>query len=285
MFPSHPVWSHPVFQHKAYEAFAQELEPCLQEEEGSPNQLSILYQAMPLLADQLKALRAENKQTASEVKGLLDHLDKSQRAQSSQLQLLTSGGLTFRLEASLAAAAAAVWPQGRSTDPPRPPIKAAPLALSITESSRYTSAQASAVGSPSRIASPPPPPPPLPPLPQPEPQSQLEPGSKSPPIYCMSRAVNSVRALWREWTEGLGGNPSVAALDSKWGSRWRAGRQKEVQWYSLRLEVIREVKRVAQAQKVSEEAAMWQVNLRQEQMQCSLDQLCKRLRVGKKALK
>ena len=53
----------------------------------------------------------------------------------------------------------------------------------------------------------------------PEPQSQLEPGSKSPPIYCMSRAVNSVRALWREWTEGLGGNPSVAALDSKWGSR------------------------------------------------------------------
>ena len=97
---------------------------------------------MPLLADQLKALRAEHKQTASEVKGLLDHLDKSQQAQSSQLQLLTSGGLTFRLEAPLAvaAAAAAAWPQGRSTDPPRPPIEAAPLALSITGSSRYTSA-------------------------------------------------------------------------------------------------------------------------------------------------
>ena len=291
MFPSHPVWSHPVFQHKAYEAFARELEPCLQEEEGSPNQLSILYQAMPLLADQLKALRAENKQTASEVKGLLDHLDKSQRAQSSQLQLLTSGGLTFRLEAPLAAAAAAaaaaaVWPQGRSTDPPRPPIEAAPLALSITGSSRYTSARASAAGSPSRIASPPPPPQPQLQLqPQLEPQSQLEPRSESPPTYCMSRAVNSVRALWREWTEGLGGNPSVAALDSKWGSRWRAGRQKEVQWYSLRLEVIKEIKRVVQAQKVSEEAAMWQVNLRQEQMGCSLDQLCKRLRAGRKALK
>ena len=81
MFPNHhPVWSHPVFQHEAYETFAQELEPCLQEEEGSPNQLSILYQAMPLLADQLKALRAENKQTASEVKVLLDHLDRSQQA-------------------------------------------------------------------------------------------------------------------------------------------------------------------------------------------------------------
>ena len=84
MFPSHPVWSYPVFQHKAYKAFAQDLEPYLQKE-GSLNQLSILYQAMPLLADQLKALHAEHKRTASEVKGLLDHLNKSQRAQSSQL--------------------------------------------------------------------------------------------------------------------------------------------------------------------------------------------------------
>ena len=101
----------------------------------------------------------------------------------------------------------------------------------------------------------------------------------------MCRAVKSVRALWREWTEGLGGNPSVAALDSKWGSRWRAGRQNELQWYSLRLEVIKEIKRVAQAQRVSEEAAMWQVNQQQERMQCSLDQLCKRLRAGRKASK
>ena len=101
----------------------------------------------------------------------------------------------------------------------------------------------------------------------------------------MSRAVNSVRALWREWTEGLGGNPSVAALDSKWGGGWPAGRQKEVQWYSLRLEVIKEIKRVAQVQKISEEAAMWQVTQRQEQMQSSLDQRCKRLRAGRKALK
>ena len=32
---------------------------------------------MPLLTNQLKALRAKNKQTASKVKGLLDYLDKS----------------------------------------------------------------------------------------------------------------------------------------------------------------------------------------------------------------
>jgi hypothetical protein len=101
----------------------------------------------------------------------------------------------------------------------------------------------------------------------------------------MSRAVRTVKALWQEWTIGLGSGPSVAALDRKWGSRWRAGRQNELQWYSLRLEVIKEIRRVAQAQRVSEEAAMWQVNLQQEQMQCSLDQLCKRLRAGRKACK
>ena len=99
----------------------------------------------------------------------------------------------------------------------------------------------------------------------------------------MCRAVKTVKALWREWTVGLGGNPSIDVLDSKWGSRWRAGRQSELQWYSLRLEVIKEIRRVARAQRISEEPAMWQVNLMQEKMQCSLDQFCKRLRAGKKA--
>ena len=32
----------------------------------------------------------------------------------------------------------------------------------------------------------------------------------------------------------------------------------------IRLEVIKEIRRVAQAQRVNEEAAMWQVNLQQE---------------------
>jgi len=76
------------------------------------------------------------------------------------------------------------------------------------------------------------------------------------PVYRMSRAVKTVRALWQEWTVGLRGSPSVAALDSRWGSQWRTGRQDELQWYSLRLEVIKEIRRIAQAQRVSEEAAM-----------------------------
>ena len=99
----------------------------------------------------------------------------------------------------------------------------------------------------------------------------------------MCRAVKTVDALWREWTVGLQGSPSIEVLDRRWGNQWRAGRQSELQWYSLRLEVIKEIRNIAQAQRISEEAAMWQVNLQQQQMRCSLDQLCKRLRASRKA--
>jgi hypothetical protein len=55
----------------------------------------------------------------------------------------------------------------------------------------------------------------------------------------------------------------MMALDSRWGSQWRAGRQSELQWYSLQLEAIKEIRRVAQARRTSQEAAMWIVNMQQ----------------------
>jgi len=72
-------------------------------------------------------------------------------------------------------------------------------------------------------------------------------------------------------------------LDRRWGSRWRGGRQNELQWYSLRLEVIKEIKRTAQAQRINEDAAMWVVDMQQRQMGCSMDLFCKRLRAARKA--
>ena len=169
--------------------------------------------------------------------------------QSSQLQFLTSGNLTFRLEVP----PASVRPQGLLVNPAE-----ASTPLSVVGSSQFSTAPASIVAASAA------------PLFQPE----AEPEAK-PPKHRMSRAVKTVEALWREWTVGLAGNPSIRALDAKWGSQWRSGRQNELQWYSLRLEVIKEINRIAQSQRTSEEAAMWQVNLLQKQMRCSLDQLCK----------
>jgi hypothetical protein len=102
-----------------------------------------------------------------------------------------------------------------------------------------------------------------------------------PPKHRMSRAVKSVNDLWREWTTGWGGGPSITALDNRWGSRWHAGRQAEVQWYSLRLEVMREIRRVADIRRLSEESAVAFVGAEQRQSGCSLDLYCKRLRANR----
>ena len=150
---------------------------------------------------------------------------------------------------------------------------------SVVASSTYTSAQASIVATPFARS----PSPPLQDQDQVHQQERQERELLEPPKHRMCRAVRTVEVLWREWTVGLQGNPSIEVLDRKWGNHWRAGRQSELQWYSLRLEVIREIRRVAQAQRTSEEAAMWQVSLQQQQTRCSLDQLCKRLRAGRKA--
>jgi hypothetical protein len=254
LFPSNPVWNHPVFQHSAYAAFAQRVEACLQDKEH-PSQLSLLYQAMPLLTDYLKTIDTRNEQRIDSLKDSLkasiDSIAQSQSLQSQQLQQLTSGNLTFRLEA-----------------PQQLQLLLPPLPALSTISSTYTSAQATPLArSPS------------PPIQVQERELEL----LEPPKHRMCRAVRTVEALWREWTVGLQGHPSIEVLDRKWGNHWRAGRQSELQWYSLRLEVIREIRRLAQAQGTGEDAAMWQVSLQQQQARCSLDQFCKLLRASRKA--
>jgi len=180
---------------------------------------------------------------------------------SLQLQQLLSGNFTLQLTAPPPAVATAT---ATATLAPLPRILPSPA----TES-QYTSAHASPLNrSPS------------PPL-QPEPQQPWE--QEELPAYRMCRTIKTVEGLWREWTVGLPGKPSITALDSRWGSRWRAGRHSELQWYSLRFEVIKEIRRTAGTQRLSEEAAMWAVNLQQRQIGCSLDQFCKKLRAGRKA--
>ena len=272
MFPSSPVWAHPVFQHEAYEPFARNVEACLREE--SPNQLSVLYQAMPQLVDSLNAINARicqieqnqqrneqrSEQRAVELQWCLQHQIEAQQAQLSRLlPRITSGGITFPLPSD---AAGSDWPVGRPGLPPPPPLELPPPPSALSPLSGPPPPALSSASStqPTRAT----------PTPQ-------------PPVHCMSRAVKTVEHLWREWTVGLHGSPSILALDARWGSQWRTKRQSEQQWYSLRREVITEVKRIARSRRIGEEAAMWQVHQQQQQVQCSLDQFCKRLRAGRKA--
>ncbi len=63
------------------------------------------------------------------------------------------------------------------------------------------------------------------------------------PSYKLSRQVVTIPDLWREWMVGLGGLPSVAALDAAYGSRWRS--HSERQYYSMRKVIIDEIMAMA----------------------------------------
>ena len=51
------------------------------------------------------------------------------------------------------------------------------------------------------------------------PKQLLQQEPQEPPRHSMCRSVKTVEALWREWMVGLGGQPSISALNSRWGIR------------------------------------------------------------------
>ena len=66
---------------------------------------------------------------------------------------------------------------------------------------------------------------PLPgPLPAPVPVGEV------PPIVTSLAKVFTVRDAWREWKEGLGGQPALQDLEDRWGSLWRPGNNLRVQF-------------------------------------------------------
>jgi hypothetical protein len=69
------------------------------------------------------------------------------------------------------------------------------------------------------------------------------------PRYRMSRAVQTIPELWREWTVGLQGQPSIERLDELHGPSWRSGpaAASERQFYSRRKTLITEIRRLAAA--------------------------------------
>ncbi|GJJ73799.1 hypothetical protein EMPS_06157 [Entomortierella parvispora] len=65
-----------------------------------------------------------------------------------------------------------------------------------------------------------------------------------PDTYEMSRGIDTVREAWNEWTIGLSPLlPSVEQMDKKHGTKWRTS-IKERKFYSNRLVIIREVRRL-----------------------------------------
>ena len=261
-FPRSPVWGHRVFQHPAYAEFTARMEGAIEVgvDDERPSKLTLLMQAMPEVAEGMRGLRGELRELKSTMSTMAEQM-QAQSVRNAHIQrLLSSSSLTLQINDPLPSIPPPIPPSGAGHTPS---LAASPTAaFDLPVPLRLQPQQA-----------------PQDPQDLQPPQEPQEP--QEPPRYMMSRSAQSVERLWEEWTVGLNGQPSIRALDSRWGNRWRAGRQRELQFYSLRLEVIREIQRRAKAQRSSEEQAMVSLHLQQQQMGCSVDRLCKQLRAGR----
>lgn len=61
---------------------------------------------------------------------------------------------------------------------------------------------------------------------------QQTPQTPGPPTYDY-RTVGTVEEVWKEYREGMDGQPAIEELDATWGSRWRPEPRGRT-WYSRR---------------------------------------------------
>lgn len=248
-FPDHPMWTDPIFQRDDYLAFARDVELSLLDVE-EPEEIQI-RKALPAIAERLSTI---HQSLARDISGW--GTEARQKLDGIQLNLadILEGRISITLHATPHHTAAAV---SRPPAPPGPPTSSASTSLSPSASLSST-----APSSPSLLPqvlpqqqSPPPPPPP----------------PSLPPSYLLSRAISTVPQLWREWTVGLGGGPSVQGLEDMYGPRWRQ-KHSEAVMYGRRKVIIDEI-RSRQARGITAAAAVEAVELVRQRGQLSLYRL------------
>jgi hypothetical protein len=71
-----------------------------------------------------------------------------------------------------------------------------------------------------------------------------------PPYYKMCRALETVSEVWREYSEGFGGNVSVENLENSYGTRWRKD-ENERRFFNRRNVIYQEIKKISRERGVS----------------------------------
>jgi len=263
-FPNHPIWAHPVFHHIAYKAFASKVKSCHQDD-ATPSLSTRILEAMPDLIDNLQAISSqvvdhsrahvEGASQMTQIESKIETMAQAVKKTQETLQYMTGGGLMFQLMMTPPSRPASIVPLPLFTPPS--PLSSSPDSLSLSH---------------------PPPPPPQQHQQQHQQEHQQHPIDLSPPLYRMRRDVQTVEHLYREWTEGLHGSMSILELNRRYGHHWRRGRRDELQFYSLRHEIIKEIDFIATCEGISQMSAMQRLQGRQDREKWSLDKLCKRLR-------
>lgn len=196
-FPSHPMWTDPIFHRNDYKAFAEQLRQSISHDIREPEDVQI-RRTVPAIADQLSQLRSvilgQIEQNKAEILRKLDSFDDFVQGRVSFVlnPVRSSASLQTTAVAMEAAATAAA---------------AAAAAASSTGTSSGAASANVTVGDHDR---------------------ELDPGPGDPPRYKLSRTISTVPDLWKEWTVGLGGGPSVQYLEDSYGARWRPSQEERV---------------------------------------------------------
>jgi Transcriptional activator of glycolytic enzymes len=214
-FPGHPIFQDPVFETPEYKAFELRVRGALAAAvEQDPHTIAI-QKAIPAVNDRLRTMT-----------GII------QNGQATHAQALCSleDLLTTRIEQRIESIAGALTefiggsfhfvPRGQLA--PAPALLAAPVTGPSSLPNRPVALPITALAQATEV-----------------------------PQYHMSRTVQTIPELWREWTVGLQGQPPIERLDELYGSSWRSGpaAASERQFYSRRKTLIAEIRRLAAAVK------------------------------------
>lgn len=80
--------------------------------------------------------------------------------------------------------------------------------------------------------------------------TEADSSSLSLPKYVMNRSIQTVTDIWREYEEGLPGQPSVKSLNEKFRSSWRRD-AKENKFYSRRKEIYAAIEEIASTKDIT----------------------------------
>lgn len=286
-FPDHVMWSDPVFRQPEYAAFAAQIRQSLPSHRSTPTAATAsspmpqqlqFQETVMLIREELEGLRRE----IARLGQLLD-AERQERSNAAReqiaalqqhvatLQQLNDGVLAREPSSSSSAAAHTTIQQPNRPSPSAarpPPSVSAPL-------------PASSSLAPGR----PQPSPTVAQTQQPNGANSHQPGAASvsgpapSPRYTMSRNVQTVPDLWKEWTQGVDGNPSIQELESRHGASWRTD-QKEKMFYHRRRKIVEEIERRHTQEGMSYEAAVEELERVRTEKKLSLHKLSEALRLG-----
>ena len=217
-YGSHPIFNDPLFRTSEYARFKLEVRgACALAQDNEPH-LAAIKKAIPSVHEHLRMVSGSVQAYQTTMSSEMQKMGEEVKSLRASVDDFLQGSFSFQFTPGKTR----MLPQGfdsalhrrRASSPSPCPSAARPIAPSVSVSTHAPPAP-TPVEEPARVA----------------------------PAYKLSREVRTIPDLWREWTVGLAGLPSVEDLDRMYGARWRCGNER--QYYSTRKVIIGEIKRRA----------------------------------------